>query len=236
MKLSDFVRVFVVALYNETVLSGKSQFRVKDILDRYSLEIAPAWKDRILNDNELRCYVDIERHIGPARDQRVALSPEGFRWVEDEIGENLASFLEQHGARYVEPPLVNEAGVGEDISVSDHAEAELVPASDRVVPINHNMPEYAQVRDGLANLRTQIHGNNEVGETAEQRDRLLRSLDAASALWDARELKLVQIKVGIILAIEDAGNAFKEIGKMVAIGILIDAVKAVVKACSGIEF
>ncbi|NML05098.1 hypothetical protein [Sphingomonas sp. G-3-2-10] len=103
MKLSTFVKVFVAALYNETRLRGTPRFRVGEILDRYSLTLEPVWRNQVLDDNELKYYVDITRHIGPPQDQRVALTPDGFRWVEDEIGENVAQFLEQHGAGYRDP-------------------------------------------------------------------------------------------------------------------------------------
>lgn len=236
MKLSDFVKVFVAALYNETMLSGTNQFRVGQILDRYSLELAAVWRDRILSDNELNYYVEIQKHIGPVREQRVALTPEGFRWVEDEIGDNLSAFLEQHGAHYVEEIAKNEIVIGGIIDVTDNAVATVVPASDRVVGLNHNLGEYVQVRDGLDELLFEVRKNNQVGETTAHRERLINSLEAARRLWDSAELKLVQIQVGIVLAIEDAGAALKAIGKLVGIGVLIDAIKALVKACSGIEF
>jgi hypothetical protein len=103
VKLSTFVEVFVVALYNETAITGNSSFDFGQILDRYSLNMEPAWQDRILQDHQLQAYVDISRHDGPIRDQRVALSLAGFRWAEDNFGENAAQFLEAHGAVYDAP-------------------------------------------------------------------------------------------------------------------------------------
>jgi hypothetical protein len=236
VKLSEFVKVFVAALYNETMLKGSSQFRVGEILDRYGLEVAPVWQDRILDDNELQYYVDIHRHIGPVAAQRIALTPEGFRWVEDELGDNLAAFLEQHGASYT-PETQRQPDIESDaIGILDSLEAKVIPASDRIVTLDHNAPAYAQVRDGLEDLLTKVRENNEVGESAAHRQRLLHSLEAAQKLWDAAELKLIQIQVGVVLAIEDAGTALKTVGKLVAIGLMIDAIKALVKASTGIDF
>jgi hypothetical protein len=58
----------------------------------------PSWRDTIFKDYTFSTHVDVSRrHLGPAEDQHISLSPEGLRWVEDELGENVAAFLEQHG-------------------------------------------------------------------------------------------------------------------------------------------
>ena len=97
MKFSEFVDVFVAALYNETKLTGSREFRISDILQAYGLDLSPIWADRMFDDYTFSSRVDARRHLGPIYQQRVSLSADGLRWVEDELGENTAAFLEQHG-------------------------------------------------------------------------------------------------------------------------------------------
>ena len=109
------------------------------------------------------------------------------------------------------------------------------PASDRIVPLNHNSPEYQSIKAGLDELAETIRGSNDVGESLEERDRLLQSLVAARELWAAAELQLVQIKVGVILAIENAGKALTKIGKSVGWAVLIESEKEFVKNKIGLS-
>ena len=97
MKFSEFVDVFVAALFNETGLTGKREFRIADILETYGLELAPMWGERLFDDYTFSSRVNARRHLGPLYQQHVSLSADGLRWVEDELGENVGAFLEQHG-------------------------------------------------------------------------------------------------------------------------------------------
>ncbi|MCA1654027.1 MAG: hypothetical protein ABR588_02150 [Sphingomicrobium sp.] len=137
MRLSQFVDLFVAALYNETQRTGQSDFRVGEIVAKYGLELNPGWGERLFNDDTFASHVEASRTIGPPLQQNVSLSSRGFRWVEDELGENVAAFLERNGATYTQPvpenalttedgdPIVTEDG--DYILMEDTAEAELVP-------------------------------------------------------------------------------------------------------------
>ncbi|HYI46859.1 MAG TPA: hypothetical protein VEX35_00185 [Allosphingosinicella sp.] len=98
MKFSTFIEVFVAALYNETHLEHRTEFKVGELLDRYNLVLEPQWQKNFFKDYTLTSLVDARRHLGPLREQYVSLSSEGLRWVEEELGDNVAAFLEQHGA------------------------------------------------------------------------------------------------------------------------------------------
>jgi hypothetical protein len=100
MKLSTFVDLFTVALYNEMSVSGRSNFSFGDIVDRYGLTFLPIWRESIFEDYDFDMRIKTRRHLGPMRAQQVSLQSYGLRWVEDEVGENVTSFLEQHGAVY----------------------------------------------------------------------------------------------------------------------------------------
>ncbi|MBA3670364.1 MAG: hypothetical protein H0W71_09960 [Sphingomonas sp.] len=137
MRLSQFVDLFVAALYSETELTGQSDFQVGEIVAKYGLELNQGWGESLFNDDTFASHVQTSRTIGPPLQQTVSLSSRGFRWVEDELGENVAVFLEQNGATYTEPvpenalatedgdPIVTEDG--DYILLEDAAAAEIIP-------------------------------------------------------------------------------------------------------------
>lgn len=110
-----------------------------------------------------------------------------------------------------------------------------VPAADRLVRLDHNQPEYQEVARGLDELFEHVRQDNQIGETAEERDRLLQSLGAARQLWSAAELYLLQIRVGVVMAIEDTTSAAAKVGKAVAGALLVDLIKRFLKQTTGVE-
>lgn len=101
VKFSTFVEVFVAAIYNEMQQTGQTQFSVGDILDRYGLRFDAGWRDTFFRDYTATSLLDMRRrHLGPIRQQHLALSAEGIRWVEENLGDNVTTFLEQNGAIY----------------------------------------------------------------------------------------------------------------------------------------
>jgi hypothetical protein len=130
------------------------------------------------------------------------------------------------GMQYVEDHLLR----------SEEADgAAIVPAANRLVTLDHNRPEYQEIARGIEGLYEQVRQDNEVGDTAKERDRLLRSLIAAKELWSAAELHVIQIRVGVAMAVEDATNAIVKIGKAVGAALLVDLIKTFVKNATGID-
>ncbi len=134
-------------------------------------------------------------------------------------------------ARLDEDQSPAESSSNRSVSLTDAVDAEIIPAADRLVSLDHNQPEYVEVRDGLENLREALRSINDLPE----RDRLLKSLNAAISLWEAVELKIIQVKVGLIMAIEDAGKALAATAKAVATAVLVDVIKSLVKTKTGID-
>ena len=121
------------------------------------------------------------------------------------------------------------------LRVGDGSITELLPASDRMVPLDHNSAPYREVREGLVELYEELRTANDLDCSAEERERVLASLSAAQDLWNAAQLKIIQIKVGIIITIEDALSLLTKVGKAVGKAALIDAVKWIVKHATGVE-
>lgn len=116
-----------------------------------------------------------------------------------------------------------------------HLDAESIPASDRRVPLGHNRPDYQEIAQGLAEAAEEVRGFNGENANPNERNRVHRALEAAATLWKSCELKLIQIKIGIVMALEDAE---KLIGKGIKIGgkeLLIDLIKNYVRAHSNLD-
>ncbi len=107
-----------------------------------------------------------------------------------------------------------------------------IPASDRIVSLGHNGPIYSDIQKSLERLCEEVRVWNGNPDGPEDRFRILASVEAARALWTSNELRLIQIKVGVIMAIEDAQTAFGKLIKTVGNALLIEAIKSVVKAHS----
>ncbi|WP_153006041.1 hypothetical protein [Sphingomonas sanguinis] len=106
---------------------------------------------------------------------------------------------------------------------------QVAPASDRVVQFDHNSPEAAEIADKFADVKEYVRGVNLPGVDEQERHRVLSALDVAETLWSTGNLKLLQVKVGVLMAVEDASRLLAETAKQVAVSLLIDAIKAFVK-------
>jgi hypothetical protein len=121
-----------------------------------------------------------------------------------------------------------------DIVFHHSVPTEMLPASDRMVPLNHNQPEYEEIRSQLSGLYDEFRSANDLPIDSDERERIVAGLAAAKILWQSTQLKIIQIKVGLILAVEDASWALEKIGKAAASALLVDAIKAFVKHVTGI--
>ena len=214
----------LTAVYYAANRLDKDIVSIEEVLQSFDFPLPERQARTALSAFIERGYSKSSMIFGDLEEQQVWLTADGLIEAERLINSQESDVLEFDRSRHSGAVL------------NDLAEAEVVPASDRVVRLDHNLPAYCEVKSGLDELYEQIRADNAVGETPEHRDRLLRSLQAAQSLWEAAELRVIQVKVGIILAIEDAEKALIAVGKMVGVAILVDAIKTVVKACSGIDF
>jgi hypothetical protein len=109
------------------------------------------------------------------------------------------------------------------------------PASDRIVPLNHNEQGYLLVERGISELSEAVRTVNDLPIAPEERDQILAGLSAAAVLWNSAQLKIIQVKVGVLMAIEDAGRVLANTVKAVAIAVFVDAIKSIVKNHAGFD-
>lgn len=230
MDFEEYAERFLAALYLETEKFDATFVSAKKIHDKYGFKPGrDNWISRMSDDWEYTMFKDVSKVLGGYEGWSFRLSPDGYRHVEANFRDvdEVSAYLDQNG------PSTEPARAAE---IRDSAEAEIVPAANRLVRLNHNQSEYQEVARGLDELFEQVRQDNQIGETAEERDRLLRSLTAAKELWSAAELFVIQIRVGIIMAIEDATAAAVAVGKAVGAALLVDLIKQIVKSATGITF
>jgi len=109
------------------------------------------------------------------------------------------------------------------------AAAEAAPASDRVVRFNHNAPDAQQIAEQLAEVRESVRGANGPDIDEQERGRVFEALTIAEEIWKSSNFKLIQLKVGVLLAVEDAAALLAKTAKNVAAALLVDAIKSFVK-------
>lgn len=121
-------------------------------------------------------------------------------------------------------------------AVSDREGIVVIQASDRIVGLDHNSADYRRISLELVGIRDVLRDANFAGETGQERDRLSDTIDAAIKLWSSSQLKIIQVKVGILMAVEDVGRALEKAGKSVGWALIQDLIKSYVKNKTGIEF
>jgi hypothetical protein len=101
-----------------------------------------------------------------------------------------------------------------------------VPASDRIVTLNHNSPEYNNVMIALDTLEEVLRGSNDYPD-AEEKERVVAEVSAAKRLFQS-----VKVRVGAVVAVLSTPVLYlakQFMGKAVgdAAQVVIDAVTSI---------
>ena len=132
-------------------------------------------------------------------------------------------------------PAQSAGYVVEDYVVADYVESDVAPAADRIVAFSHNAPEYQEIAQGIADVQEHVRSANDLTVDEAEKDRISKGLAAAAALWEATQLKVIQVKVGILMAVQEAVVALGATAKAVSVALLVDAIKAFVRNHTGID-
>jgi DNA-binding PadR family transcriptional regulator len=109
------------------------------------------------------------------------------------------------------------------------------PTADGFVSFNHNAPEFEFISGGIDELKEAVRTTNGLPVTPEERDRIMIALDAAKVYWQSTQLKYLQVKVGILMAVEDAARVLASTAKATAAALLVDAIKAFFRTHTGLD-
>jgi hypothetical protein len=86
-----------------------------------------------------------------------------------------------------------------------------VPASDRVVTLNHNAPEYKQATEVLPQIIELVRGDNEYGDAdPEDKEQRLAELEAGGRLLKAPRARLEPIKALLLPALKYLAKKFAD--------------------------
>jgi hypothetical protein len=208
---SDFSKQFLVAAYLENERIGNA-VESGMIARSYNLKFGSNWIVLVTEEAVKRGWMAGSVNAGGDEHQVIYLTAAGRAEAERLIGQGVE--VAWHG-------------------VTIEGEVTTIDNDMRFVKFDHNSEELLRIRSGLTDLRHAIEDADEI-ETSE-RSRLLSSLSAASVLMDAAQLKVIQVRVGVIMAIEDALAALGTTTKALSFALLVDGVKALVKAKTGFD-
>jgi hypothetical protein len=107
------------------------------------------------------------------------------------------------------------------------------PSADGFVRFDHNSAAFNEISEQFDVIKEAVRTTNDLDEA--ERSRVLAGLTAAETLWHSAQLKLIQVKVGVLMAAEDAASLLASTSKAVAAALFVDAIKALVKAQIGID-
>lgn len=215
MRYTDFRGEFLRYLYGES-LKSTSFLDFRDLADRYEIPFETGYLRAIHGDLKRPGYIE---------------GPDAFD------DEGVAGRLTGHGLEYIENQYKDDLPQGPSTwrELRSNLTEKDVPASDRIVRLDHNSRDYQSVNSAIADLIEGVRVTNSETMSEADRSRLTSALSAAAALWSSVELKVIQIKVGIVLALEDAGKAISVTAKAVAVGVIVDSIKSLVKTQTGID-
>ncbi|MFM5893963.1 MAG: hypothetical protein ACKOQM_05965 [Novosphingobium sp.] len=103
------------------------------------------------------------------------------------------------------------------------------PAADRMVRFDDNEPEAISIASGLAQLSEDVRGANDPSISDDERSRVLGALERAREIWSSGQFKLIQLKIGVLIAVEDAAKLLKMTVKYASTALLVDSIKTFAK-------
>jgi hypothetical protein len=190
---SDFRDRFLLALARKEEADGPRIFDLKQIADDSGLAYRPGWVRKAATQFKNNGWVLAAFTIGGGEDGglHAQLTGNGL-----EAAERLTSVMSPRGR-------VQE-----------------VPAADRIVPLDHNSPEYREAVNALEEVAEAVRSNNEyANEDPEDRNQRLVELEAAEKLLEAPRVSESAIKIFAIRTLRYLGDKFADH----AIGLLAGA-------------
>jgi hypothetical protein len=215
----EFSKPYLVALYTMNKAQSNVAANVGEIISKFLVQRDDYFEGEI---------VEYLTHQGWVRTSAGAVDP------------TAPMIITTSGKIYAEA-LISEGVEVLDLNdwIDDHNDQTSaiteVPAADRIVTLGHNSEAHAEVKAGIGDLKEALRSTNDIPIDGDERQRLIAGLEAAELLWDAAQLKLIQIKIGVIMAVEDARKVLAGTAKAVVGALVVDAIKSLVKNQLGID-
>ncbi len=229
------------ALFVEHYVEADNYVDLTDLYESYGLKFPREWVESVVAEWEAVGWVEVSRtHDGSAaRIEQLRLTAVLKRllsWLNASKltirAKNEEIFSDSSPPSDV-PMIEGWKWFTYETDVGSSSGNPSVPAADRIVRLDHNSADYNEIARQLADVTEAVRGCN--SEDFAARDRILASLDAASVLWNAVELRIIQIKVGVLMVAEDAAHSLAETAKSVVAALLVDTIKAFVRNHLGVD-
>ena len=249
MNYTEFANKMLLALYRESGGDRVIQIPISGLGSRFGIRLEKSFWLRDLKEEWASLNLASFPQEGTEDRPSVSITLHGVRQAEmlpsdllpglqgdQEITEDRsAEKAESNNASPIGPNDVVLHPVSGSVQIGETVEALVVPASDRVVGFDHNNPNYAKISDGIAELREAVRVTNDSETNPEDRERILDALDAAQSFWHSTQIRVIHLKVGILLALEDATKFLASTAKAVSAALLVDTFKAFVKNHTGVD-
>jgi len=199
---------------------------VEDGTDLIDERRASATLSNYIKPNILVCHLERMHETGDLggwNDTIKRIPDELIREVEEQIEKREAPFFQLHE---VGPSwLKNYYGL---LDLSETEEDD-VPASDRVLALDQNRPNYDEIVKPFDTALEQAKNTKPNDVSGDEHSSLVASLEATRTLWKSFELTRIQIAVGVLIAVERAENTLKTSFQRVKDPLLMEAIKAFFK-------
>jgi len=207
--LQQAKNIVLSATYETLVYHSQFEsFGTDDVHKRLDRHFAAGFVQRMLTSLSQDDLVIVGQYDETSR-SHYTLSDKGFEYVEKLPA--LSSLLE---------PEEKET----------KPEKKVIPASNRSVPLDHNRPEYKEIAAGFDEAIETAKKTKPNDVSGDEHASLISGLEGARALWNAFDLSIIQVKVGIVMAVEKAESALKKSFSMVKGPLLMEAIKEFFKA------
>jgi hypothetical protein len=144
MSFTDFERKLLVAAYLLSEETGEDMIRAGDAITSYGIDHRPGWINRAVQGMISSGLSGDARTLAEELDQDIWLTAAGYRRAEELL------------------PYFPLKRVGR-VSVNLPATPTSVPASDRIVPLDHNNPMVSQAAADARKLAVALRESNDIG-------------------------------------------------------------------------
>lgn len=155
--------------------------------------------------------------------QPAQLTPSGIRRVEADLRD-----AESRIHRYANFGI--EAFEGNSVPDFD------VPAADRLVTLDHNQPNYREIVEGLDRAIEEASRTRPNGVSGDEHASIVAGLKGAKELWGSFELTILQLEVGVLMAVERAQETLKVSFEMARGSLLVEAIKLMIQGLKQVDF
>lgn len=190
-------------------------YNLKELADENELSYRDGWIkefEKFLGDHG---YAMVRGVMGGDDRCGAQINADGLAYAEELIDE----LQNGVGTGDYEVPFTFElAGHDETIADKEGVPITAIPASDRMVSLDHNSETYKGAVGAIDQVITAVSGDNEYGASApEEKAALVGALRAGRSLLDAVEVKVAAVQATLLPALQYVADNFAK-GAVAALG------------------